>query len=111
MRALEDEQFSVNDITCLAAATTLADQLMPGHASMVHGELGSPPCEVATTAGVCASGMTALKYAYMNVAAGMHPSAVAAGSEVASNVMRARNFGSVVSYKIVPVGSRHELTF
>lgn len=111
IRALEDEQFSVNDITCLAAATTLADQLMPGHASMVHGELGSPPCEVATTAGVCASGMTALKYAYMNVAAGMHPSAVAAASEVASNVMRAENFGPEVAYKIEQLETHPELAF
>lgn len=111
IRGLEDEQFSLNDMTCLAAATTLGDQLMPGHASMVHGELASPPCEVATTAGVCASGMTALKYAYLNVAAGMHQSAVAAASEVASKVMRAENFAPEVAHKVEQLEAHPELAF
>ncbi|MDQ2076988.1 beta-ketoacyl-ACP synthase III [Marinimicrobium sp. ABcell2] len=111
IKGLEDEQFSLADMTCLAAATTIADQLMPGHASMVHGELASPPCEVATTAGVCASGMTALKYAYLNVAAGVHRSAVAAASEAASKVMRAENFAPEVAYKVEQLEKHPELAF
>jgi len=34
--------------------------------------------------------MTAFKYAFMNVAAGLAPNAVAAGSELASSYMRAQ---------------------
>lgn len=41
------------NIDCLACGTSIADQLMPGHASMVQGELGLPACDVASTSGVC----------------------------------------------------------
>jgi 3-oxoacyl-[acyl-carrier-protein] synthase-3 len=89
IRALRPtEGFSPNDITCLCCATSQGDQLMPGHASMVHGELSSVPCEIVSTAGVCVSGMMALKYAFMNVAQGLHTSAVACASELASPTMR-----------------------
>jgi len=59
---------------------------------MVHGELGSPVCEVVATAGVCVSGATALKYAWMSVLSGSAPNAVATGSEVASLGLRAQNY-------------------
>ena len=65
------EGFSLNDIECLCCGTATPDQFMPGHGLMVHGELKSGPCEVVSTAGVCISGMTSLKYAYMNVALGL----------------------------------------
>ena len=79
------DSFSLNDIECLACGTSTPDQLMPGHGLMVHGELQSGPCEVVSTAGVCISGMTALKYAYMNVAMGLTKNAVATGSDIASS--------------------------
>ena len=89
------EGFTTDDIECLACGTTQADQLIPGHASMVHGELKSSPCEIVSTAGVCISGMTALKYAAMNVATGQCANAVATGSEQASSFMRSRMAGAV----------------
>ena len=39
----------------LVAATSQGDLPLPGFASMVHGELGMPPCEIATVHGICAS--------------------------------------------------------
>jgi 3-oxoacyl-[acyl-carrier-protein] synthase III len=75
-------------VTCLACGTSSPDQLMPGHASMVHGELGGGPAEILSASGICASGMAAFKYAAMNVAAGHHTHAVATGSELASSFMR-----------------------
>jgi len=81
--------FTPADIECLACGTSSPDQAMPGHASMVHGELASAPCELVSTAGVCVAGMTALKYAWMNVAGGLVGNAVATGSELSSNYMRA----------------------
>jgi 3-oxoacyl-[acyl-carrier-protein] synthase-3 len=88
--------FSPKDIQCLACGTTQADQLIPGHASMVHGELAEGgPCEVVSTAGVCIAGMTALKYAAMNVATGQVANAVATGSEQASSFMRSRMAGTI----------------
>jgi 3-oxoacyl-[acyl-carrier-protein] synthase III len=87
--------FTTKDIECLAAGTTQADQLMPGHASMVQGELDGSPCEIVSTAGICIAGMTALKYAAMNVALGEYKNAVAVASEQASSFMRSRMAGTI----------------
>jgi len=84
--------FNLSEIALLSCGTASADQIMPGHASMVHGELGGGPCEVASLAGVCLSGLTALKYAWLAVASGDVPNAVAAGSELASTFLRAGFF-------------------
>ncbi|MEZ4601654.1 MAG: beta-ketoacyl-ACP synthase III [Syntrophotaleaceae bacterium] len=82
--------FSTSDIECLGCGTSSPDQIMPGHGQMVHGELGGAPCEVMSAAGICMSGMAAMKYAYMNVALGLTRNAVAAGSELASTFLRSR---------------------
>ena len=58
------------DIQYLAAATTQGDLPVPGFANTVHGELGTPPTEVASFSGVCVSGMQALKSAYLQVLSG-----------------------------------------
>lgn len=88
--------FKLDDIACLCCGTTSPDVLLPGHALMVLGELGLPPCDAVTTAGICIAGMTALKYAYMQVAAGLSPNAVATGSELSSSYLRA-DFFSVIA--------------
>ncbi|MEW6379975.1 MAG: beta-ketoacyl-ACP synthase III [bacterium] len=80
--------FSLHDIECLCCGTSTPDQLMPGHASMVHGELGNPPCEVVSTSGICISGMTAMKFGFASIAAGMSRNAVTTGSEAASTLFR-----------------------
>jgi 3-oxoacyl-[acyl-carrier-protein] synthase-3 len=87
--------FTINEIECLSCGTSSPDQLMPGHALMVHGELASPPCETASMSGICLSGINALKYAAMNVALGLSRNAVATGSELASTFMRAELFDAV----------------
>lgn len=91
-RQLAGSDFDINDIDLLACGTSTPDQLMPGHASMVHGELGNMPCEVASLAGICVSGMSALRYAALAIAAGQAETAVATGSEQVSSLMRAGMF-------------------
>jgi len=86
------ENFSLDDIECLSCGTTTPDLLFPGHALMVLGELGLPPCDAVTTSGICICGMTALKYAYMNVATNSTKNAVAIGSDLASSYSRANFF-------------------
>ncbi|MGW8185642.1 MAG: beta-ketoacyl-ACP synthase III [Desulfobacterales bacterium] len=81
--------FSPADIECLCCGTTAPDLLFPGHALMVLGELRIDDCEAVTTAGICICGMTALKFACMNVAAGLSANAVATGSELAASFLRA----------------------
>lgn len=100
-----------DDIDCLATGTTLPDQLMPNHGVMVHGELGIPPCEVISTAGICLSGLTALKYAYLAVLCGQAKNAVATGSEQASAVLHARNFEAESEYRIAELENNPEIAF
>ncbi|MDR2626266.1 MAG: beta-ketoacyl-ACP synthase III [Zoogloeaceae bacterium] len=94
VRALGERGFALGDIRCLVTGTSLPDQLMPNHGVMVHGELGNPACEVVSTAGICLSGLTALKYAWLAVGAGDAANAVATGSEISSAILRAEHFAS-----------------
>ena len=91
VRGLGESGFDLSQLECLACGTSIADQLMPSHASMVHGELGLPPLEAVATTGVCLSGLAALKYAYLAVASGQSKNAVATGSELSSAMMSAQN--------------------
>lgn len=111
IRGLEGPGRALADIDCLAASTSSPDQVMPGHAVMVHGELGNPPCEVVTTAGICLCGVTALKYAWLSVASGESRHAVACGSEVASTLMQARNFAAELDGADAALECRPELAF
>ena len=92
VRKLVSDQFTLNDIQCLAAGTSSPDQLLPNHGVMVHGELGNPSCEVMATSGICLAGMTAFKFAYLGVKAGEYEHAVACGSELSSLFMQAAHF-------------------
>ena len=64
----------------------------PGHASMVHGELGYGPLEIATTHGICSCGMMALKNAYLQVAIGEKRNAICVASEFASRGFKSTRY-------------------
>jgi 3-oxoacyl-[acyl-carrier-protein] synthase-3 len=80
------------DVELLTCGTSILEHIVPGHASMVHGELGSHPAEIATLHGVCCSGITALKYAAMAVQSGSTRVAVTSAVERASAVLRSAAF-------------------
>ena len=103
--------FSPATIECLCCGTSSPDQLMPGHASMVHGELGGEPLETVSTAGICLAGITALKYAWMSVASGQSKNAVATGSELASSFMRARQMEKISAEKSEALENNPSLSF
>jgi 3-oxoacyl-[acyl-carrier-protein] synthase-3 len=88
-RALADRGLDLRQVGMLATGTTQGDVLVPGFASMVHGRLGGGPMELLSAAGVCASGMAALKGAVSAVRLGEHPVAVAVGSELVSRSLAA----------------------
>jgi 3-oxoacyl-[acyl-carrier-protein] synthase-3 len=111
VRALGDAVRPLPQVGCLACGTSIADQLMPGHAVMVQGELGWPACEVVSTAGVCVAGMTALKYAVMAIASGQHRAAVATGSELSSASMRADAFSPEIDARVESLERHPELAF
>ncbi len=92
IRRLQSNDFKLTDIQLLTCGTTSPDQLLPSHASMVHGELKSHPHEAISFSGSCCSGMNALKYAFMSIALGSSTNAVTTGSEKLSQWMLAGNF-------------------
>lgn len=92
IKNLENDHFSVKDIEVLSCGTSLPDQLLPSHASMVHGQLKSNPLEVISPSGVCCAGMHSLKYAYLSVLSEQSKNAVCTGSEVISTLLRADKF-------------------
>jgi 3-oxoacyl-[acyl-carrier-protein] synthase-3 len=103
--------FSPDQIECLCCGTSSPDQLMPGHGSMVHGELQGKPCEVMSAAGICTAGMSAMKYAWMSVASGQTSNAVATGSELASSFMRSSFCGPVDRKKAAQVQEQPTVAF
>ena len=50
-----------DDLTLLACGTSTPDQLLPSHASMVHGELANYPMEIFSSAGVCLTSLQAFE--------------------------------------------------
>lgn len=111
VRGLTGGGFELAELDCLVASSSSPDQVMPNHAVMVQGELGNPPCEVVSTAGICLCGMTALKYAWLSVASGENRNAVACGSEVASSLMHARNFNAEYESRVDELESHPEIAF
>jgi len=107
---LGDKNF-LNDLDLLVCGTTLADQLMPNHALMVHGELDIEPLEVVSTAGICLSGATALKYAYTSIKSGEAENAVCSGSENSSASMRSENFKQEIDTRIDALEKNQEISF
>lgn len=111
VRNLFPDKNELNKVDCLASGTTLADQIAPNHGLMVHGELEIPPCEVVATSGICLSGVTALKYAYMAVKCGEHKKAVSTGSETSSVMLRAEKYDTIPKHTDQEIMKHPELCF
>jgi 3-oxoacyl-[acyl-carrier-protein] synthase-3 len=111
VRGLFKDQKDLASIDCLVASSSIPDQVLPNHASMVHGELKNLPCEVVSTAGVCLCGVTALKYAYLNIKAGESQTSVVVASEIASAMMHARNFSGERQHKVDLLEEHPEVAF
>jgi len=89
---MDRAEVDMQAVDFLAAATSQGDLPLPGFASMVHGELRLPSCEIATLHGVCASGVMALKAAMLEVNSGEKKHAIACASEFASRLFKATRF-------------------
>ncbi|MGB3515572.1 MAG: StlD/DarB family beta-ketosynthase [Elainellaceae cyanobacterium] len=80
-------------IDLLACGTTWPDLLVPGFASMVHGELSElSPLEAVSNQGVCCAGMASLNYATSQVQLGKRQNAIAVASELASRLFKHSRF-------------------
>ncbi|MBK7503471.1 MAG: beta-ketoacyl-ACP synthase III [Polaromonas sp.] len=98
-------------VDVLAAGTSTPDQLMPSHAVMVHGNLAWPRLEVVSCAGICLSGIAALKHAWLSVASGSAQRAVACASELVSPMMRASHFEAELQHQVQALEKRPEIAF
>lgn len=90
--ALQKSHLNASDIQFLATGTTQGDLPIPGFASMVHAKTSIPNCEVASFQSVCASGMMALKAAYLQLKSGEKTNAICVGSELASRMFKSSRF-------------------
>jgi 3-oxoacyl-[acyl-carrier-protein] synthase-3 len=90
--AIERAGLDLDEVDFLAAATSQGDFPIPGFASMVHGELRSPPCEIATHQGVCASGVMAFKSAMLRIVNDDKRHAVVCASEFPSRLFKSSRF-------------------
>jgi 3-oxoacyl-[acyl-carrier-protein] synthase III len=103
--------FDLNLLECLCTGTSSPDMGQPSHGHMVAGELATPPCEVFTAAAVCTSAMSALRYAMLNVQAGLYQNAISLGSEFPSRYMRGRNFQPEMESQVDELENRPDLAF
>ncbi len=95
IRKLFSDEFPANKLEVLACGTSSPDQMMPSHASMVHGLLKETNyLEIFSPSGVCASAMQGLAYCYNAIKAESVNNAVSSGSELASPIFKAAFFES-----------------
>ncbi len=90
---LDNAGIDAQAIDLLSCGTTLPDLLVPGFASMVHGELPElSPLEIVSTQGVCCSGVSALNYAVSQLELGKRHNAISVASEFASRLFKHTKF-------------------
>jgi 3-oxoacyl-[acyl-carrier-protein] synthase III len=93
-----DSKFTTKDIELLSCGTSSPDQILPSHATMVHGFLKNGNMEIHSPSGACCSGMSALKYGFLSVKTGEVSNAACAGSERTSSWMKADVFQNEVEH-------------
>jgi len=93
IRGLGDT-LDLGKVELLSCGTSTPDHLLPAQASMVHGLLKNRNMELNSAAGVCCSGMSALKYGFMALKSGQVAQAVCTGSERSSALTKAAMFQS-----------------
>lgn len=88
-----------NNVQMLSCATATPDQLLPSHASMVHGRLKLPPLEIASFSGVCLTSLQALKTLFNAIKLGDKNNGICTASELVSPTFRADNYIIGMEYR------------
>lgn len=89
---LQTASVSEQDIELLTCATSSPDQMLPSHASMVHGLLRNRPMEIFSASGICLSCLQAFKTAFWAIATGEKRNAVCSTSELTSATLLSKNY-------------------
>lgn len=92
IKGLFKSSSELNKIELLTTATSIPDQILPSHASMVHGLLKNGSMELFSTAGVCLTSLQALKIAYQSVCLGDKKNAVCCASESVSATLLSKHY-------------------
>ncbi len=92
VKQLFDEEIPVEELEVLAVGTSSPEQILPSHASMIHGELGTHRVELISASGACCTSIQALKYAFMSVGSELSEVAACCGSERFSAMLQASRF-------------------
>lgn len=85
----------LSHVELITTATSIPDQILPSHASMVHGLLPETRnIEIFSTSGVCLTSLQALKIAYLSIASGDKKNAVCCASELVSATLLSKHYDS-----------------
>lgn len=89
---LKKTSLTDQEVELLACATASADQILPSHASMVHGKLKNKPMEIFSSSGICLTCLQAFKIACLSIQCGEKQNAVCSCSELASPGLLSKNY-------------------
>lgn len=110
-KLFEKNKEELKEVDLISCGTSSPDQLMPSHAVMVHGYLpGSGNVEVVSPAGVCCSGMHAMKYAFMSIQTGHAKKAICSGSERLSRTLRSDQYENEI-HKLIELEQNPYISF
>ena len=84
IKRLFDGNGDIRRVDTLCCATTTPDQLVPSHASMVHGQLKCQPVEIFSFSGVCLTSLQAFKTLHNAIRLGDSRVGVCTASELIS---------------------------
>ena len=91
-RTLAKSSLRIEDIDLLATGTCGGDNLMPGFANMVQGEMSAPPMATYSSNGVCMAGVSALAHAASQVELGASRTAMVVGTDLPSRLFKSSRF-------------------
>lgn len=92
LQLLKNSDISNSKIELLSCATSSPDQMLPSHASMVHGLLKNKPLEIFSASGICLSCLQAFKTAFWGVLSGEKRNAICSTSELTSATLLSKNY-------------------
>lgn len=95
IKRLFSDSNELSHLELITTATSIPDQILPSHASMVHGLLPETRnIEIFSTSGVCLTSLQALKIAYLSIASGDKNNAVCCASELVSAALLSKHYDS-----------------
>lgn len=95
IKKLFSDSSELSHLELITTATSIPDQILPSHASMVHGLLPETKnIEIFSTSGVCLASLQALKIAFLSVSSGDKNNAVCCASELVSAALLSKHYDS-----------------